>query len=346
MPSRQRQFSCALLLAFALFWVRGVWATPDGQTVLVFVEDADGPLAHRMRAEFVALGFDVNLQTTDSVGSRSLEELARAAHAIAAIRVEHNDVGVEMSIMDRATGKTTSRSISIPSGTEPPAPELVVLRTVELLRASLLELEAPHPTRGDVSPGPKVRALLPPRPAAPASPPPKSTFLLAGGADLRKVKGASAGFDIQLSIDLHPFASAPVSTRFALRLPIVPMRLTSTEGSTDVSALSLAGALLLNAGKPTSRVFADLGLGYAADWLSTNGTASGANAGRTARGVVFSPLLLTDAGLRLGTHSALRLDGSVGCTLPSATIRFAGRDVADWACPWFSVGTSAVIALP
>lgn len=346
MPWPKRRLSRGLLLSFALLLSVRTWASPDVQTVLVFVEDADGPLAHRMRAEFVALGFDVNLQATQTVGESSLEELARAAHAIAAIRVDHNDVGVEMSIMDRTTGKTTSRSISIPSGSEPPAPELVVLRTVELLRASLLELEAPHPNRGDVPAGPKVRALLPPRPPAPPVPPETGKFALAGGANLRETKGASMGFDLQLSLDIRPFASAPVSTRIGLRLPLRPMRITSTEGSTDVSALSLTGAFLFNVGKPASRAFADLGLGYAADWLSTSGNASGDNSGRTARGVVFSPFFVTDAGLRLGAHSALRLDGSLGCALPSATIRFAGRDVAEWACPWFSAGTSAVVSWP
>jgi len=347
MQSPKRRFHHRLLLLFALGGpiCPSAWATSEEpQSILIFVEDADGALAHRMRAEFAALGFEVNLQTTVSVGPRSLEDHARTARAIAAIRVDHNDAGVEMSIMDRTTGKTTTRSISIPSGAEPPAPELVVLRTVELLRASLLELEAPHPNRGDIPASPKVRALLPSRPKEP--PPKVSTIALAGGADTRKVKGADAGFDLQLSADFRLFAKAPLSTRLGLRVPLLPIRITASEGTADFSALSVYGVLLLTSGKPQARIFGDLGVGAEVDWLSASGTSAGTNSGRTSRGVVFSPLFAADAGWRIGASTALRADTAVGCTLPTATVRFAGRDVVKWACPWFSVGTSVVVSFP
>jgi len=350
MPSPRRRYPRVLLMCFALANVAFAEAratTGAPQKILIFVEDADGALAHRMRAEFAALGFDVNLQPTAEIGRRSLEDRARAARAIAAIRVEHNDVGVEMSIMDRTTGKTTSRNISIPSGAEPPAPELVVLRTVELLRASLLELEASHPNRGDIPPGPRVQALLPPRPPTLT---PKhnevSQFALGGGGDVRTVKGAKAGFDLHLSLDFYPIAKAKIGTRLGLRLPLVPLRITASEGSTDVSALSLYGVLLLSMGSNSARTFADVGIGGAVDWLSASGIPTGTNSGRTGRGTTFSPLFAANVGLRIGANTSLRLEGAMGCALPSATVRFAGRDVAEWACPWFTIGTSAAIAWP
>ena len=78
-----------------------------------------------------------------------LEARARAANAVGAIRITGSGSGsVEMTILDRATGKTVSRHLAIATPSDPASAELVATRTVELLRASLMELEAPHPPRG------------------------------------------------------------------------------------------------------------------------------------------------------------------------------------------------------
>lgn len=112
---------------------------------ILLVDDADTrPVGVRLRAELVSLGFEVELAPAPEVepSRASLEQAAREAGAVAALRVRASRAGVEVWVMDRVTSKTVLREVVFTGGDDE---GLVAVRAVELLRASLLEVALPGP---------------------------------------------------------------------------------------------------------------------------------------------------------------------------------------------------------
>jgi hypothetical protein len=112
---------------------------------ILLVDDADTrPVGVRLRAELVSLGFEVELALAPEVepSRASLEQAAREAGAVAALRVRASRAGVEVWVMDRVTSKTVLREVVFTGGDDE---GLVAVRAVELLRASLLEVALPGP---------------------------------------------------------------------------------------------------------------------------------------------------------------------------------------------------------
>src|SRR5688500_8238648 len=134
MPERRvRALVVWLLLLFA-------WAPParaeQGPALVVLIDPGLPALSRRLEEEIEALGLSV-VNVPEIGPGESLEDRARSAQAVAAIRVMSAGSGfVEMTIVDRATGKTVSRRLAIATPADPAAAELVATRTVELLRAS------------------------------------------------------------------------------------------------------------------------------------------------------------------------------------------------------------------
>jgi len=121
---------------------------------------SDMSIVPLLRAEFEALGMHVELEDRGpkEIVPRDLNIVARRHQAVAAVRVLLAAGVVEVWIADRVTGKVVLREVIGQVGGK--ADEtLVALRAVELLRGSLMELEAPHEPRGDVPPSTALRAL-------------------------------------------------------------------------------------------------------------------------------------------------------------------------------------------
>jgi hypothetical protein len=100
----------------------------------------------------------LSLTAVAAEGQTELQRIAREKKAAAAIRLvkssEKNEAGVELWIVDRVTGKTTYRQLEVKSRYDSGATIDVAVRTVEALRASLLELRMMdhRPTKTAVSP--------------------------------------------------------------------------------------------------------------------------------------------------------------------------------------------------
>jgi hypothetical protein len=317
-------------------------ALAEAPTALVFLEEPDGPLAHRMRAELVAMGLSVDVRKEPGSAGAPLETAARDAKTVVGIRLVNNEAGVDMTILDRATGKTVHRTLSVPAGAEPPAPELVVLRTVELLRASLMELDAPHPSRGEVPAGPEVHALLPPATRRAAA----GIFSAGIGPAVALAPGAAAGLDMNLTLDWFARGAFAFGAELALRTPMIGTRVSGPEGFANVSDTAIRVSALLRLGPCCTRLSADVGAGLSLDILSLDGVGTPPDTGRTVRATGASPV--AEAGLRLRLFGGwyVRLEGSVGCLLPSTLINFANRDVGNWGCPLASAGAAIAFAWP
>jgi hypothetical protein len=125
---------------------------------VVVVDDGDRATraaTERLRGELAAAGF-----TVVSREGASGEDAEGDAASVATVRlVRAPGRGAELRVFDRLTGKALVRRVDADPER---APRLVAMRGVELLRASLLELESPPPAKDDVPPATPALAKPPP----------------------------------------------------------------------------------------------------------------------------------------------------------------------------------------
>lgn len=175
---RTLHLAIALLAAVLLLSSAPAEAAPRVTIVVRRVSDSVmEQFETQLRAELLTMGFEVLTlpEPPTSVDPDSLEAIAERTQAIAAIIIDQpeGNVSGRLWITERITGKTLFRKVR-PEKMSSDAPTIFALRAVELLRASLLELQEPHPTRGTVPAPPQLRQLVAPQPAVPSSatPPP------------------------------------------------------------------------------------------------------------------------------------------------------------------------------
>jgi len=129
--------------------------------VAIVTPDPASALTRRVRAELAALGVDVIVirpPEGSSVSRTPLEQAARNVGAAAAVRLVPSTEGtVEVWVADRVTGKAVVREL--PASGTGASDAAVAVGTVELLRASLMELHSGESPRGEVAPTPQIVAL-------------------------------------------------------------------------------------------------------------------------------------------------------------------------------------------
>jgi hypothetical protein len=135
-------------------------ASASSVRIVLVTNHSDIAIVPLLRAEFEALGMHVELEDRgpNEIDARDLNMVARRHQAVAAVRVLLAAGVVEVWIADRVTGKVVLREVIEQRGGKVDE-AMVAVRAVELLRGSLMELDAPHEPRGDVPPSPALRAL-------------------------------------------------------------------------------------------------------------------------------------------------------------------------------------------
>ncbi|MCS6901077.1 MAG: hypothetical protein RMJ98_15945, partial [Myxococcales bacterium] len=123
-----------------LGWFLGTPSTWAAPAVLIVTEGNDDPVGHRLEVELATLGLDAVLTPppappTDEAVARMTQE--RGAAATIWVRPK-KDGGVLLWVNDRVTGKQVLRELRL--GTNEGVEE-IALHALELLRASLLELD-------------------------------------------------------------------------------------------------------------------------------------------------------------------------------------------------------------
>lgn len=106
----------------------------------------------RLCAELALQSFEVIVlgSSARSPGAEELEQKAQESEAFAAVALRRDGSGTaaEVCIVDRVTGKTTTRKLLIDPSSD--GPMLLAVRAVDLLRASLLELGSGQAPARDV----------------------------------------------------------------------------------------------------------------------------------------------------------------------------------------------------
>ncbi|RYE83686.1 MAG: hypothetical protein EOO75_19020 [Myxococcales bacterium] len=293
--------------------------------MLILAEDADESVARRLEAELEMLGLRAVLERPDDRDGesvhRSLPALARQRRAMAALRLVPSEGRVQLWLSDRVTGKTTLREVSMPSG--PDAAELLALRAVELLRASLLELRIVVRPGGEI-PAPVAAERL----AGPSESWTPSVWL---GPALAWSPGGT-GASLHPLLGLRWLLDGRIGPEVLALLPMGSTRLASAEGSAEVSRLVVSAGLRVEF-PLSARTALSFGAGGGLASLTTEGAARDGYVGTTS--TTRSALLHGAFGASVAPTKNLRLglETLAAATSSRHVIAFAGRPVGSWGRP-------------
>ncbi len=324
------------LVAGPALWA-GVSRADSSVSRVLLVDPGSEPLTVRLREEIESLGLEVTV-VSEGDPAEPLELRARLADAVAAIRITQRGSGsVDMTILDRATGKTVSRHLPIATGTDPAASELVATRTVELLRASLMELEAPHPARGDAAVTAEVRAL-----AAPVPQPRPTTLAVAAGPALVTSQSLGVSLDIWLAVLLRTRNGFGATA--AVVAPGTGSGIRSAEGRVNAAAWQYRIGAVFEGPRLTRALSPHFEAGATLVSLTTDGVASAPFRGVDQHSTLWGPW--GSAGLRCEfvPRLAVVTAAEVALLFPETVIRSDGRELATFGQPLVAANAGLEIA--
>jgi hypothetical protein len=297
--------------------------------LVVLVEDEPGDaVSVRLERDLRSLGLTVIVLSAtpeNSSGAEALERTARSLGGIAAIRVLGSARGSELWLSNPVTNHTLTRSLA-PLASSSGDPSEVALGTLELLRASMMELHA-QPRAETDSPCPE---RAPPRGAT--SEPRAAAFSLSGGlaADLglRSVGPSlstlwAVGLQVGGCFGLRAFAALPL---FAQQGDV-------PEGRVEVEPLLLGGGLSCSLIRSDARLWPRVSLGIAGARIVTRGTAIDPLRSSSSAVWLAGGYGMLGLGLRVAHDVRVNLDAT-GVLLPTPAVILAdGRQVATWGAP-------------
>jgi hypothetical protein len=317
------------LLAAALTASPGPARAQSGTTLVAIVtSEPNASLTRRVRAELEGIGLDVIVLKPPDEGSTSrapLERAARSVGAIAAVRLVTSGEGkVEVWVADRVTGKAVVRELDAPaSGASDAA---VAVGSVELLRASLMELHSGEPPHGDAPASEKVQALALPAP----TPVPRLGLAVGAGAELG-VRGLGPSPVADIGVWIR------IATRLGVRIvgqaSLAPSRAATPVGDVEVQA-QLAGAMASYAlAGPSSAWEPFVSLGIAAAHVSTTGTAVPPYVSASDGAWAVAPLAGLGVAWSFAPDLRLRADGLAALAAPPVRVRTPAAVVGWWGGP-------------
>ena len=280
----------------------------------------------RIRGELIADGFEVAIVDAPP-GADPASVLARAdrqtsAAAMLGLFLQPDASAAEVWVVDRLTNKTVVRRVEIDRSSAGSAPEVLARRSVELLRASLLEILV-DAQRRPLSPSPRAQAS---RGAAHALEPPRPRWGVEAGA---LVLGGFGG----VGPAIMPVARGRVviSNRFAARLTVAGLgtrpHVQAAEGSATVSqALGIVEGIVELA--PQSWLRPAISLGAGTYHISAEGSAAWPYEALAPGTWAFAADVGTGVALSLSSSFALCLEGHATFVTPRPVIRFVGVEMA------------------
>jgi len=305
-------------------------AAPDSRgVVLLLTDNPSDPFTARIKAEINSLGLDV---TVKSPPQASIEASARAAHAVAAVRILPSRKGIEVWMADATSGRSLLRQTIVDEDPGGPNQEVVALQTAELLRTSLFPHPPPEsPQTEPPTAAPQVIQLPPPPAPAPAgeSGVRASLGLLygAGGATPAWQAGLSYRYLWNGGLGMEVGASAPV----------LRGTMNGTEGSAEVGAVLVGASLLAHLNSKQPRLVLTTGLGAALVALLAKGHPNAetgsqlvSNSSTAYTGLCYASLAID---WQLSSWFGVGVSGLAGATTSKVHVRFAGNDAGAWGTP-------------
>lgn len=318
----------SLVTAFACFLfllLPTVAKSQERHKILVLLEQTSPPFLPRLRAELGSSGFGVAVvkPSTFPPSRAEIEQLAQQEGATAGLSLIEAGSGLEIWVVDRATAKTVFREVILGLYDPREAPEVVAIRMVETLRATLMEVEHPRTSSVEVAPAAEIDVVGQNRPG-------RFSLGLGGG-----VGYSPGGVGVTGHLALSLMWAATARLHLGLDGSLTPGRakVRGPEGETGVG-LYLAGAsLAFYLTDPVAPVRLRFGAGAWGSVMALSGEAVAPYVNMRAQIITIVPHL--DLGLRvsLTRRLGLALGLSGGISAPAASIHFAGREVATWGRP-------------
>jgi hypothetical protein len=295
----------------------------------------------RIRGELVADGFEVSV-VDGAAGLAPAEVLARAdqpasAAATLGLFVQADAGAAELWVVDRLTNKTVVRSVQMAQSSGATVPEVLARRSVELLRASLLEILVDTQKRAPTTPTPHAQAS---RWAERALEPRRSSFgIEAGALGLVGFGGIGAA--------ILPVARvrAAFGERFGARLTLSGLgtrpQVVAAEGTATVSQ-ELALAEFLADFAPSAVLRPHVSLGAGAYHIGVEGSAKWPYAGLLGDRVTFAADVGAGLALSLTSAFAVAIEGHALWLAHYPVIRFLHAETAETGRPLVSAALTLV----
>jgi hypothetical protein len=318
----------AAIVASALVGPSLPRAESGATLVAIVTAEPNASLTRRVRAELEGLGVDVIVLKPPDEASPSrapLEQAARSVGAVAAVRLVASREGkVEVWVADRVTGKAVVRELDASeSGTSDAA---VAIGSVELLRASLMELHSGEPPHGDAPATAKVQSLA----LTPASRTPRLGLEAGAGAELG-VRGLGPSADVDAGLWIR--IASGFGARVLAHSSLSPAHVTTASGAVDTRSQLFGALATWDFVDASARWVPSVSVGMAAAHVSTTGTAAPPFVSATDARWSAAPV----AGLGLAWSFAaglrLRADGLAALTLPPVHVTTPTTAVGWWGAP-------------
>jgi hypothetical protein len=331
-----------VVIFFVVSWTislasRNVWA--ESALVVLVRPSAQSEIVSeaitRIRGELIADGFEVSVVDAPP-GSDPASVLARAdqqtgASATLGLFLHADAKAAELWVVDRLTNKTVVRSVEMSKAPAASVPEVLARRSVELLRASLLEILVDAQKRPLSGPAPRAQAS---RWAAKALEPQPSSFGVEAGA---QVLGGFGG----VGAALMPVARMRVvlNPRFAARLTLSGLgtrpQVETAEGTAtvrqEIGLLEVIGEIA-----PQGWLRTSISLGAGAYHVGVDASASSPYAGHDDGYVAFAADGGAGLAVSLTSVFALSFEGHAILVTPYPVIRFLGVEIGEIKNPLLS----------
>jgi hypothetical protein len=334
MPARSAKWLlCALLAGLCLTWAAASAGAARVQ-VIVLVHPGT-PLATRLRAELVHLGFAVD-ERVDGDPLQLIRELARDQREGAVLRIEMAGPSIELWLSPSSNdGASASEVVAIANRER--AHDDIVVRAIEVLRARLLEhgvavapdaTEAAPPARPEAAPRPPSPSTAletqPPRSAI--GPRPARLWLGVGTSGVLNPGGPPLEGAVTLELAASPLPFLRVAV--AGSLPVLVPSVSTVEGSSKIGESLLGASLMLERPPRAWPIEPYAGLGVAALWVHGEGSAPEPYVGHSVVLFGWVPFVRGGSRLLLSRWLALQLDLLAGWTVPTLEVTAVNREIA------------------
>lgn len=312
-------------------------------TLVIIVADEPGDaVSARLERDLRSLGLSVLLLKATPENSSSpaaLERTARGLGGSVAMRVPANAQGSELLLFEPATNQTLTRSLARQEGSTAD-PNEVALGTLELLRASMMELHPPGRVRTEARPA----DVAPTRAAA--QPPAAPAFSLSGAiaADLGL---RSMGPSLSSLWAAWVRIGGCFGARGFASLPLMAARDDFPEGRVEVESLLLGAGLSCSFARRGAQLWPRVSLGVAGARVTTRGVAVDPARSSSGEAWLGGGYGMLGVGLRVTRELHVNFDAT-GVLLPTpAVIMAGGRQVGTWGAPsgMLSLGVEVLTGL-
>jgi hypothetical protein len=306
-------------------WLATSASVAQSRRVLALLSAKPPDFWPRLSAELDASGFAVQTAevSAEPLEPSQIEGFAARARVNIGLSPLESGRGLQIWLVDPVSHRLAFREVILGLYTPSDSPDVIAVRMVETLRATLMDLQQERRV---------VAEPPPPPPPAPVVEPQRSVFTLGlGGAGVVGPGGLGAIGLLQTSL------AGALGARFSLvldgALTPVAVRFHRAEGSASLSWYMAGAALRFGVTEPAARLSLRSSAGVWVAHLTSRGQA--APGFSDAQSSSNSAVPHVDLGLRwsLTPRLGFGADAAVGFSAPGVDVAFAGRQVATWGRP-------------